>query len=130
MKYKRGSISIKRIITSVFIIALLVSVSSIVYLVFTNWLSSAKQTTETLAGEMNESIYNQISSFLDIPALINETNQKIISNGILDLSEVEHRDQFFAGVLSSYNTEIYSFSFGEVNGEYYGAQEEIHGTTQ
>ncbi len=101
---------------------MLVTVSSIGYLVFTSWFSSAKQTTEAIAEEMNENINNKVNSFLYVPELINKTNHRIIANGILDFSDIEHRDQFFTGVLSSYDTEVYSFSYGTANGEYYGAR--------
>lgn len=92
------------------------------YIVFTNWFLSAKETTESIAEEMNRKIHTQINSFLYVPEQINESNHKIISNGILDLTEDELREYFFVGVLSSRNSEIYSFSYGTAKGEYYGAR--------
>lgn len=122
MKYNRENISIKKTIIIVFILAMLVSIGSIGYLIFTNWFSSAKKTTESMAEELNESIYNQIYSFMHVPSQIHEANHKIIANGILDMTDERLRDKFFVGVLSSYGDEIYSFSYGTVNGEYYGAR--------
>lgn len=122
MKYNRRNISIKRITIIVFILAMLVSIGSIGYLIFTNWFSSARQTTESIAEDINENIYNQIQSFLYAPYHVNEVNHKIIENRILDLSDEKSRDKFFVGVLSSHNDEIYSFSYGTANGEYYGAR--------
>ena len=122
MKDNRRNIPIKSVIIIVFMIAMSASIGSIGYLVFSGWLSSAKQTTESIAGEINEHIYNQIYSFLHIPEQINESNHKIIANEILDLSDEEQRDKFFVGVLDSYEDEIYSFSYGTASGEYYGAR--------
>ena len=122
MKGKRKNISIKTLITIVFMLSMLVSIGAIGYLIFTNWLFSAMSTTENIAEDLNENIYNQIYSFIDIPNQINETNHKIIAYGILDLNNEILREKFFVGVLSSLNNEIYSFSFGTVNGEYYGAR--------
>ncbi len=119
---KIKNMSVKKIIISIFIISMLVVVSIIGYLVFTSWFSSAKQTAETLTKEMEESINYKVNSFLYVPELINKTNHKIIANGILDLSDTEQRERFFTGVLSSYNPEVYSFSYGTANGEYYGAR--------
>jgi len=121
--YKRKrNVSIRKIIIIVFIFAMLISIGSVGYLVFANWFSSANQTTEGIAEEMNQSIYNQIYSYLHIPAQINETNHKIIANDILNLSNTEDRDRFFTGVLSLYTPMVYSFSYGSADGEYYGAR--------
>lgn len=126
----RRNISIKRIIIIVFILAMLVSISSIGYLIFTNWFSSARQITESIAEDINESIYNQIYAFMHGPDQINEVNHRIIENGILDLSDEKQRDKFFVGVLSSQHDEIYSFSYGTVNGEYYGARRKENGVIE
>jgi diguanylate cyclase (GGDEF)-like protein/PAS domain S-box-containing protein len=114
----------------VFVAAMVISIGSIGYLVFTNWFVSAKQTTESTAAEMNENINEQIYSYLHVPEQINESNHKIIVNGILDLSEENLRDKFFAGVIDSYEDEIYSFSYGSANGEYYGARRNENGEIQ
>lgn len=130
MKKKRRNISIRSLMIITFLVAMVISISSIGYLVFTSWLSSAKQTTESIAEEMNDHIYDQIYSYLHVPEQINEFNHKIIANRILDLSDENLRDKFFAGVLGSYEDEIYSFSFGSVNGEYYGARRNENGEIQ
>lgn len=68
VKVKRRNISIKKTIIIVFILVMLVSIGSIGYLIFTNWFSSARQTTESIAEDLNESIYNQIYSFMHVPS--------------------------------------------------------------
>jgi len=100
VKGKRKNISIKTLITIVFMLSMLVSIGAIGYLIFTNWLFSAMSTTENIAEDLNENIYNQIYSFIDIPNQINETNHKIIAYGILDLNNEILREKFFVGVLS------------------------------
>lgn len=127
VKYNDKNISIKNIIIIVFILVMLISNISIGYLVYTNWFSSARETTENIAEDINISIYNQIYSFLQIPEQIIENNNKIIENGILDLTDEKHRDKFFVGVLSAQSDEIYSFSYGTSNGEYYGARRNENG---
>lgn len=122
--------SIKRVITIVFILATLISTSGIGYLIFTSWLSSAEQMTESISRDINQSIYNQIHSFMYVPNHINEVNHKIIENGILDLSDEKLRDKYFVGVLNSHGDEIYSFSYGTVDGEYYGARRNEEGVIE
>lgn len=123
----RKDISIKRLIIIFFILAMLISICGIGYLIFTSWYSSAEQTIESIAERMNENIYDQIQAFMQVPSHINEVNHKYIENGILDLSDEKSRDRFFAGVLSSYGPEIYSFSYGTADGEYYGARRNENG---
>ena len=130
MKNNRRNIPIRKVIIFAFMAAMVISIGSIGYIVFSSWFSSAKQTTESVAEEMNEYIYNQIYSYLHVPQQINESNYKIITNGILDLSEENQRDMFFVGVLSSYEDKIYSFSYGTANGEYYGARRNENGVIE
>lgn len=129
MKNKKD-LSIKRLIIVVFILAMLISLTGIGYLIFTRWFSSAGQTMEGIAGSINENVYNRIYSFMRTPDHINEVNRKTIENGILDLSDEKLRDKFFVGVLSSCSDEIYSFSYGTSDGEYYGARRNENGTVE
>lgn len=122
MKNKKEDTSIKSIIIILFISAMLLSIGSIGYLIFANWYSSSKSITENVAEDINQSIYDQLDAFVRIPYHINEINHKIIQNGILDLNDETLRNKFFVGVLLSHNEEIYSFSYGTVSGEYYGAR--------
>jgi len=130
LKKNRHNLSIRSVMIIVFLVAMVITISSIGYLVFTSWFSSARQTTESIAAEMNKHIYDQIYSYLHVPEQINELNHKIIANEILDLSEENMRDKFFVGVLDSYKDEIYSFSYGNINGEYYGARRNENGEIQ
>ena len=119
--------SIKRIILAFFLLALLISIGSIGHIILSSWSRSAKETTRNIAEDISDTIYDQLSDIIDVPNHINDVNYKVIANNILDLSNVEQRDRFFAGVLSSHDEEIYSFSFGTINGEYYGARRSDNG---
>ena len=130
MKDNRRNMPIRKVISVLFLATMVISIFGIGYMVFANWFSSAKQASKSTAAEMNERINNQIYSFLSVPEQINESNQKIIVNGILDLSQENLRDMFFVGVLSSYKENIYSFSFSTENGEYFGARRNETGGIQ
>lgn len=130
MKEHLKNFSIRKIIIILFISAVFVSLSSIGFLIFKNWFSSAKKTTVSIAEDISENIYSRIYSFLQTPNHINEVNHRIIENGILDLSDEKLREKFFVGVLSTHNSEIYSFSYGTVNGEYYGARRNENGVIE
>lgn len=124
------SISIINIQIIIFIFVLLITVSSLGYLVFSGWTTSSKRSINYIANDMNENIYNKIGYLLNVPKDINEVNHKIIENEILDLSNAVIRDKFFVGVLKSYSKEIYSFSFGTAKGEYYGARRNEDGNIE
>ncbi len=126
----RKDFSIKNAIRIVFILAMLLSIGGIGYLIFSGWLSSAEKTAGSIVETIGEGIYNRVVSFMREPDHINDANRKIIENGILDLYDEESRDKFFVGVLSSQQEEIYSFSYGTENGEYYGARRNEKGVIE
>lgn len=130
MNDKRSNISIKNIIIIVFIIFLFLSISIYGALVFTNWISSTRKTTESIAKDINDDLFNKIYSFMYEPYHINEVNYLTITNGLIDISDETLRDKFFVGVLNSHNDEIYSFSYGTLNGEYYGARRNENGIVE
>ncbi|HHU08336.1 MAG TPA: HAMP domain-containing protein, partial [Clostridiaceae bacterium] len=119
---RKRTLSLRRSILLIFVFSLIVSVCCSGILVFRNWISSAKKTTEQIASDINANIYSQVRSYIQTPHHINEINHKVIKNGMLDLSDDKQRDRFFVEILRAYSDEIYSFSYGTVNGEYYGAR--------
>ncbi|HNS66826.1 MAG TPA: diguanylate cyclase [Mesotoga infera] len=126
----RKDVSIKNSIRIMFILTLVLSIGGIGYLIFNRWLSSAEKMAENIVETVGEGIYSRVVSFMQEPVHINDANRKIIENGILDLSDEELRDKFFVGVLSSQREEIYSFSYGTENGEYYGARRNENGVIE
>lgn len=122
MKKRKITLSIRRIIMFIFVVALLISSTIFGAIVFTNWKTSAISMTNKIANDINKSIYDRVYAFMYTPFQINEIGQKIIASGMVDLSEEKQRDQFFVGVLEAQSEEIYSFSFGTIGGEYYGAR--------
>lgn len=129
MEGKKG-FSIKKIITIVFIIAMLITVSGIGVLIISRWISSAEESTKLLSEDIIDGITGQVDEFIHTPEHINEVNHKIIQNEILDLKEQEQRDRYFVGVLSAQHKEIYSFSYGTATGEYYGARRNRDGNVE
>ena len=130
MTKEKTTLSLRRSILLIFIISLLISAACYGALIFTNWVSSAKNTTAHMATDINEKIYNRIDTFMQVPYHINEVNHKVIENGMLDFSDEEQRERFFVGVLESHSNSIYSFSYGTANGEYFGARRNENGVVE
>ena len=127
---RQTNLSVKFILGIVSFLTLSITMSCIVYLVFSNWTASAENVTQKLAQDMAKDVYWKIDAFLHKPEHINELNYKLIQNGILDMSNDRQREKFFVGVLQSYDKEIYSFSYGTAAGEYYGARRNVAGNIE
>jgi diguanylate cyclase (GGDEF)-like protein/PAS domain S-box-containing protein/putative nucleotidyltransferase with HDIG domain len=121
------SLSIRWILFLIFLLILSVSVAGISHVILSNWRTSAREHTAKVAGDLNEEIHENILEFMSIPEHMSLLNQKIIANGILDLEDTVSREKFFLGVLASYSEDIYSFSYGTAEGEYYGARRNPQG---
>ena len=130
MKNKKPTLSLRRRILLMFIISLFISVAGYGALIFTNWVSSARNTTAHIAADINEEIYNRIDTLIQGPYHTNEVNHKVIKNKMLDWSDENQRDRFFVGVLESHSNSTYSFSYGTANGEYYGARRNKDGVVE
>lgn len=122
MEKHKFNFSIKRIVLRTFIISLVISVICCGALILINWTASANKTTERIASNINEDIYNQVYTFMHEPYHINDINHRIIENNMLDFSDKKQSERFFVGVLEANKQDIYSFSYGTASGEYYGAR--------
>lgn len=120
MSDKRNSIRV--IISMSFITLMLITLITIGYIIFSNWTTSSNNIISQMEKELCQSILNEIETFVSVPLSINEINQNLIRNEIVDIHDSKKRDAFFAGVIKSSSDEIYSFSLGLENGEYYGAR--------
>jgi hypothetical protein len=118
----RRSISIKSIIISTFIMLMITTISIICFTLFSNWRSSTYNIITQIGNSTSENILNKIETFVNIPLKINEVNHNLIENKVVDIYNKAEREKFFVGVLKSNDDEIYSFSYGTENGEYYGAR--------
>ena len=119
---RQRSLSIKSILGIVYILTMCITMSSVSYIVFSNWTASAENLTQELAGDATKDIYYQVDMFLHKAEHINAINSNIIQNRVIEIADEKQREKFFVGALQSYDKEIYSISYGTVNGEYYGAR--------
>jgi len=118
----RRSISIRSIIISSFITLMLTTIIIICFTLFSSWRESTNNIISEIENDASKNILNQIETFVNIPLQINEVNHNLIENKIVDINNKVERDKFFVGVLKSNNKEVYSFSYGTEDGEYYGAR--------
>jgi len=119
---KENNLSIKSVISLVTGLTLLIVITSMGYLIFSNWKDSSEDIASRISAEMNDSINDQIAVFMQQPYHINEMNYRVIENGILDVENDVLRERFFLGVLEGHGEEVYSIGYGTVSGAYYGAR--------
>lgn len=127
---RKKSLSIKNLTILAVVIALIIAASGIAYLIFSQWFGSAERLTETISAEINQGLYKQTYNFIRETEQINQENQALIENGVLDLADPQLREKYFVGVLSAQGNHIYSFSYGSVDGEYYGARRNAEGVLE
>ena len=124
---RKEKISIKLLIILSFITIFLVAYLLTGFIVFSGWMSSVRGTIAENERDLSKEIINQIDEYVGVPLYINEVNEKIIANKIVDLTNKDERERFFAGVMQAHIFDsLYSFSFGTVRGEYYGARKNIN----
>ncbi len=99
-----------------------ITLGIITYIVFNNWKVSANNAIIKIENNANKEIFSEIQALFAVPLYNNEINHSLIENEIIDIHDKDKRDIFFADVIKSSNDEIYSFSYGTENGEYYGAR--------
>jgi len=114
-------------ITIGFVVSLIFSIIVAGYLVYTNWLSSTEKLVSNISEDISDDIYDRVNNLIHIPEHINDVNHSIITNEILDINNDELRDKFFVHILTAHPDEVYSFSYGTVEGEYYGARRNENG---
>ncbi|NMF06520.1 ATP-binding protein [Clostridium beijerinckii] len=114
--------SIKITISALFIILMVGTLTTVCYIIFSNWKTSSDNIIKKLENEASNNILNKIEALVGIPLNTNELNHNLIENDTIDMSNKEKRDAFFAGVVKSSKEEIYSFSYGMEDGSYYGAR--------
>lgn len=126
----KKTLSIQTIMLLVFSAIMFITIGIIGVVVFSNWVSSADATTERIVRDLNNEIFHQIELLMNTPLRNNEINQKLIDNGIVDLSNEVEREKFFVGALQSQDEAIYSFSIGMETGDYYGARRNEDGVIE
>jgi len=118
---KRTS-SIRGIISISFIFLMVSTLMIIGFIIFSNWNESSKGFIEKLENDASKDILNEIDELISLPTDINKLNQQIIADNIIDFSNKPKREEFFANLIRSSSEEIYSFSYGMENGDYFGAR--------
>lgn len=114
--------SIIRLTTISFVMILLLSIGSVVFIVFNQWRASAEAMTANIVDDINEHVYLQLRNYMSKSWELNENHYRFIADGIIDITQQSQREKFFVGVLNAQSTDIYSFGFGNEKGEYYGAR--------
>ncbi|MEH7076453.1 ATP-binding protein [Neobacillus drentensis] len=120
MKKKKSSI---RLFISISFIVLMVGTIIVIgNITFSNWKLSSYSLIDRMGNDASKEIFARIEALIMVPLHTNENNHFLIQNGIVDLNNKKRREAYFAGTLQSSSEEIYSFSYGLEDGEYYGAR--------
>ncbi|KAA9029960.1 ATP-binding protein [Niallia endozanthoxylica] len=119
---ERRTPSIRGIISISFIFLMVSTLITIGFIIFSNWNASSERIIEKIEKSTSKNILNEIDELIDVPSEMNELNQHIVADNIIDFSNKSKREAFFSNIVQSSSEEIYSFSYGLENGDYYGAR--------
>ncbi|MGI6358411.1 MAG: diguanylate cyclase domain-containing protein [Bacillota bacterium] len=117
------SLPIRTVLLLIFISLLVSTLVGIGYITYSNWIGSTREMLTELAADMNSRIFAEVEDFMQVPIHIVQSNLGLLASGAVDLSNAWERERFFVAVLEAHSSDgLYSFSFGSVRGEYYGAR--------
>lgn len=122
----KNSSSIRGIISFSFVLLMVGTITIIAYIIFSSWTSSTERVIKEIENDATKDIVNEIENLIAVPNSINKLNQHYFANKFIDLSNENNRVSFFVNTIKSNNGEIYSFSYGLENGNYYGARRNIN----
>lgn len=120
MDKKRNSMKV--IISISFILLMMFTVAVTGYIAYANWRTSTDNIIAQMEKDANNDIFNRVETFVNIPLYVNEVSRYAVQNGVVDIQNNKEREIYFAGVIKSNNAEVYSFTYGTENGEFYGAR--------
>jgi two-component system, sensor histidine kinase and response regulator len=120
MNKKQSSI---RFAISLSFVALMVgTLITIGYIIFSGWKASSDSIIKKMEEDANKDIFSKIEAIVRLPLHINKINHNLFENDVVDIYDKKKRETFFAGVIKASTEDIYSFSYGMENGDYYGAR--------
>jgi PAS domain S-box-containing protein len=125
MKRERSS---ARTDIMIFISVVMVFTTMVVgFIVFSSWKASTEEMIGSHEKDVHQDIVSEMEGYLDSPLRINLTNHYSIRNEIVDIDNIQEREIFFAGIVKSMDSNVYSFSYGTETGEYHGARRNLQG---
>jgi len=128
MKNARNSLRNMMIIT--FIVISVCITIIIGYISFAESNKVVKNNIKKMEDDSAKEILNKVDEFVKVPLFINQSNYNLIKNGIVNIDDKREREIYFSGVMISNLDNIYSFSYGTENGEYYGSRRNLEGTIE
>jgi diguanylate cyclase (GGDEF)-like protein len=114
--------SMKNQIWYLFILLMTTMIAIISFIAFYYWKISIDDMVMKIQEEAHASILTEIENFIQVPLDMNEKNQYVIKHGLISMDDQGKRELFFAGVMQTAAENVYSFSYGTKDGDYYGVR--------
>ena len=114
--------SVKFYIIVSFVLVMVITFSVSGYYVFSSWKASAEKTINSIREDTGKQVFYQIDNFINLPMNLGKASRILIQEHIVDFHDKRTREIFFANLINLTNKDIYSISFGNESGEYFGAR--------
>lgn len=115
-------LSIRARIIIIFVSLISITLTVVGIIIFSSWIDSAHESSLALSKKTNDEIASQVEGFLDNPLELNQAHANLVTNDYINMLDEVERERFFVLSLKNYDEQVYSFSYGTINGEYYGAR--------
>lgn len=119
--------SLRKMIIITFIIIAVCIIMIIGYIAFSESNKIVENDIIKMEDDSAKEILNKVDEFINNPLFINKLNSNLIKNDIVNIYNNKEREIYFSGVMIASSENIYSFSYGTENGEYYGARRNTKG---
>ena len=108
----------------------LVTIFVIGIAVFYNWRISINETIFRLQEESSRTIEFAVEQYIKTPVSLNKIGYNLIAKNIFNIEHEQQQVKFFPSILEAADMNIYSFSYGLANGDYFGARRLADGKVQ
>ncbi|MDT8903969.1 HD domain-containing phosphohydrolase [Anaeroselena agilis] len=119
--------SLRSLIIISFIALMVATIGLIGYFAFANWHSSTERMVSELQNNTNRVILSRIEGFISATEHVNGANRNLVGRKVIAMGDRRERAQYFASVLQATDEDVYSFTYGMENGEFYGARRNARG---
>ncbi len=115
-------ISIRSVLSLTIIISFLLFALLTATFIFPRWAYLSRQLIEVKTKAMGEKVNDKVSAMVTLPIEINESNTTLFERDILDRFNEYAVNLFFYDKLYYTEDYIYSITYGDEKGDYYGAR--------
>lgn len=124
-----GKVPLRVIVVVPFIIQISAAVGLVGWLSFRNGQQSVDDVTSKLRSAVSDQVQNRLTSYIEVPQLVNQLNANAIELGQLNLQDTQNRNRHFGKQMLSFAPVGHTY-IGTTEGDFFGARRTTEGKLQ